>query len=83
MDKSMFCTLSLMFRLSFSLLLKLGAPVNRKLRRFCQYNKKFIPEETTNFPNFWHSLPIFISLHGYFAGKHLYFTESLAYVQQG
>ena len=35
MDKSMFCTLSWTFKLSFDLLLKLGAPKNRKLRKFC------------------------------------------------
>ena len=35
MDKSMFCTLSRTFRPSFALLLKLGAPKNRKLRIFC------------------------------------------------
>ena len=33
-DKSMLCTLSWTFRSSFGLLLKLGAPKNRKLRTF-------------------------------------------------
>ena len=30
---------------------------------YLQLNKKYVPQKTANFLIFWHSLPLFISLH--------------------
>ena len=41
-----------------------------------RYNKKCVPKKQQVSPIFWYSLPIFISLHGYFAGKTYTFLKA-------
>ena len=46
------------------------------LRLTIDKKKKFVPKKQQIFPIFWHSLPIFISLHRYFAGKTYIFLKA-------